>query len=244
MRRTLRHIITGLLLSAAAIAAEPTGVIVEMSPPQIQRHSFDPANPPAEMPKLNPAEVGTCVYQIGCATDLHAAGTRVVLGRNPAARVSSIKIKGHLRVTIWTPINCPPKILAHEEAHRAICERYYRPASEIARRIGAAVLGRSLNVPISDDQGVATAMKQIQDSVVAEFMTATMTRCEIAQERFDAITQHSINPIGASEAMARAIAEESAQGPTRPRSTPQRPAFNPDGYRGKTEVRNYGAQTG
>lgn len=193
------------------------------------------------MPKLKPPEVGTCVYQIGCAMDLQAAGTRAVLGRSHPAHISSIRITGHLRITIWTPINCPPKILAHEEGHRAICERYYRPASEIARRVGAAVLGRSLNVPINDDPGVASAMKKIEESVIADFIGATMTRCEFAQERFDAITQHSINPIGEAEAMARAIADEAAHASSRVRTTPQRPVSNLDPDHGSMEERNHGA---
>lgn len=208
MRKLCWVWLLGWALLGPLNAAEPTGVVVEMKPAVIQRRSFDPARPPREMPKLTPPEVGTCVFEFACDTDVRATGRRTIVGRSPSARVSYAKITGRLRITIWTPLHCPPKILAHEEGHRAICERYYQPAAELARRIGEGMVGTSLAVPIHEAAGVQAALKRLQDEAIAAFMRGTMARCEFAQDRFDAITQHSIAPIGEAEAMAQAIADE------------------------------------
>jgi hypothetical protein len=51
-------------------------------------------------------------------------------------------------------------------------------------------------------------LKKIQAAVIADYMRETATRCDAAQARYDAITEHSMNSIPESEAMARAMAEE------------------------------------
>jgi hypothetical protein len=191
----------GVMLSIAH-AAEPR-VRVDIAPPVVARHTFDLAHPPAEMPTLTPPEVGTCVFKFDCGMETQAAGSR---WRAPA--VTDVVIRAHLTITIWTPIGGPQKVVTHEEGHRRICEIYYRPAGDIAERIGWAAIGSPLR------NGTQQQLKQQLDALqrrsIAEFLRETATRCEYAQERFDAITSHSMNPVAESVAMAQALLDERA----------------------------------
>lgn len=202
-------VVVGLLLASgsAVLAAAPPRVTVEAAPAKIERRTFDPRNPPAEMPKLTPPEVGTCVYQFACSTEAQASGSRARLGREPA-RVTEIALRASLTVTIWTPQNGPAKILAHEEAHREICEYYYDQAEAIGRRLAQRALGTPLQSRTT--AGMEAELDRLQKSLIREFLHETATRCDFAQDRFDAITQHSMNPIGEQVALVRAIAAEEA----------------------------------
>ncbi|HTO04033.1 MAG TPA: hypothetical protein VL069_10045, partial [Opitutus sp.] len=200
-------IAAALVLSALAVAAESTsgGVVIKVEPTKVTRRTFDRQNPPAEMPKLTPPEVGTCAYSFGCATEVVVRGTR---GRT--AKVTGVEVSTRLTITIWTPQDGPPKVLAHEEGHREICEIYYAPAESIARELAKREIGRTLSVSVRDTAAAEAELKRIQNNLIAEFMRETAARCDFAQARFDAITQHSMDPIAESSAIVRAVAEEAA----------------------------------
>lgn len=198
-----------LVLAAPALrAASRPNVVVEIVPAKIERRTFDPANPPAEMPKLTPPEVGTCVYRFGCSTEMQAEGARSRAGLRPG-RVTEVVLQASLEVTLWTPRGGPAKILAHEEAHREIAEFYYDNAERIGRELAQRALGTQLKTRTK--KAMEAELDGLQKHVIREFLRETATRCDYAQARFDAITGHSMNPISESAAMARAIAaEESA----------------------------------
>ena len=196
----------GALLFGCAIAAadtSPQGSVIKVEPTQVTRRTFDRQNPPAEMPKLTPPEVGTCAYSFGCATEIVVKGTR---GR--PARVTGVEVSTKLTITLWTPQDGPSKILAHEEGHREICEIYYAPAKAIARDLARRTIGRRLSTSVRDREATEVELKRIQNAIIAEFMRETASRCDFAQARFDAITQHSMDPIPESEAILRAVTEE------------------------------------
>jgi hypothetical protein len=194
------------VLSITSVAAESglVGVVVKVDPPHVTRRTFDPKNPPKEMPTLTPPEVGTCVYSFGCSTEIVMRGER---GRT--ARVTGVQVATRLGITLWTPQAGPPKILAHEEGHRAIAEMYYQLAEPVARRLAGQVLGKPVSWSTGRDEKAAeTELKKIQDELIAEYLRETARRCDVAQAHFDTITQHSMDPIPESEAVASAIAEE------------------------------------
>lgn len=207
----------GLLISLGFFAsllraASSPQVTVEIAPATIERRTFDPANPPAEMPKLTPPEVGTCVYQVGCSTEAQAEGERS-RGQLQPGRVTEVVLRATLSITLWTPRGGPPKILAHEEGHREICEYYYDEAEQIGRRLAQRTLGARLSSRTR--KAMTVELDVVQKRLIGEFLRETATRCDFAQGRFDAITAHSMNPISESAAMARAIAaEESAYAQT------------------------------
>lgn len=199
-----------LLLSLAppsSDASPETAVAIEVVPAQIVRRTFDPKNPPADMPKLTPPEVGTCVYQFGCSTEAQARGSRSRLLPRPG-RVTEIALRATLKVTLWTPVNGPAKILAHEEAHREICEYYYDNAEQVGRRLAERALGTTLRSKASAE--MERELDALQKTLIREFLSETATRCDLAQARFDAITNHSMSPIAEDVALTRAIAAEEA----------------------------------
>lgn len=219
--------LTLLVLSAPLLrAASSPKVVVEIAPAKIERRTFDPANPPAAMPKLTPPEVGTCVYRFGCSTEMQAEGTSSRSGLQPG-RVTEVLLQASLEVTLWTPRGGPAKILAHEEAHREIAEFYYDNAEKIGRELAQRTLGTRLKTRTK--KAMEAELDALQKRVIREFLRETATRCDYAQARFDAITEHSMNPISESAAMARAIAaEESAYAQTGSgRSTPATAASEP-----------------
>jgi len=202
-------LVLGLMVGfthGATAESVPEGVVIKISPPKITRRTFDPQNPPKEMPKLTPPEVGTCVYSFGCTTEVVLRG---VTGK--FARLSGVEVSTRLSITLWTPEVGPPKILAHEEGHRAICEIYYRDADLIARELAERQIGRQIPVKIRDKDVAQAELRKIQDAIIAEFMRETANRCDHAQARYDAITQHSVDPIPESEAIGRSLAEEATE---------------------------------
>ena len=200
----LGWLLGGLPVAVCAAPASPVqGVVVQVEPPVIIRRTFDPARPPSDMPKLTPPEVGTCVYSFGCTTEIEIRG----MPGHPA-RVTAVQVHPRLTITLWTPRDGPAKILAHEEAHRAISEVYYGPAESVARQLAQRELGRTLIAAASDRRAIDAELRAIQDRLIAAFLRQTATRCDFAQARFDAITEHSMNPIPEGVAIAQALAEE------------------------------------
>jgi hypothetical protein len=128
--------------------------------------------------------------------------------RGKTARLSGVEVATRLQITLWTPLEGPAKVLAHEEGHRAICEIYYEGADLIARELGEREIGRQISSAIGDKNAAEVELKKIQDALIAAFMRETARRCDFAQARFDAITQHSINPIDESAAITLALDEE------------------------------------
>lgn len=207
IHRTMKALVLwGMLLVGCVSAvtdASPQGIVLKIEPAKITRRTFDRQNPPAEMPKLTPPEVGTCAYSFGCATEVVVHGTP---GR--PAKVAGVEVSTKLTITIWTPQGGNPKILAHEEGHREICEIYYAPAESIARDLAKRAIGKRITASVRNTAATEAELKRIQNGLIAEFMRETASRCDFAQSRFDAITQHSMNSIPESDAIIRAVAEE------------------------------------
>ncbi len=189
------------LVAGVPARATPPEVTVDVTPPQIARRTFDPANPPAQMPRLTPPEVGTCVFKFDCTMETQASGSE-----QGTARVTKVQVRTGLTITIWTPVGGPERVVNHEEGHRRICEIYYSPARDIAERIGWQAVGAPLSGGTQPE--LEHELDVLQKHSIVEFLRDTATRCEYAQRRFDAITNHSMNPIPESTAIAQAILEE------------------------------------
>ena len=207
-RQTLS--LAGLVLFAASThaASPPPTVKVEKIPPRIERRTFDPKQPPADMPKLTPPEAAMCVYKFECDTRLGVVFPRLRL-KTTSATVNLSQITARLSITIWTPENATPQIKAHEETHREICEVYYAAVDRFARPLASRYIGRKITVSGEDhDDAIDEVLRTLQSEMLAEFMENTAQRCLVAQQRFDAITKHGTNAVPNSEARDRALAEE------------------------------------
>jgi hypothetical protein len=202
-----------MIAFAASLAAVPALATAQRSPvtvtredPIIERTEFDPRRPPRDMPELNPPESGVCKTTFELAASVNYSAER--LSRTTARiYVDELDIVTRLNFEIFTVRGGGPKLRAHEEAHRIIGEHYYRDAARIAEEIGKRLIGQTFDGSGRDQE---SAQQDAFNQVVAEIERAYMARVRIpsasANERFDDITNHGLNPIDEAEAIALAVA--------------------------------------
>jgi hypothetical protein len=192
------------LSRAVAQPRDRSAVRVEREEPVITRTDFDPRRPPADMPPLTPPEAGVCKTTFELSAGVSYSAERLAGGAR--IYVDGLEIATKLRIDIYTALDSPPKLRAHEEGHRAIGEHYYRSSGTIAEDIGRRLIGRSYEGRGADD---AAAQRDAFGKVVAELERAYMARVRVpsaaANERFDEITNHGLAAIDADEAVALAI---------------------------------------
>ena len=195
-------------LPGQSLAAQASTVRVRREPPVIERIEFDPRRPPKDMPPLTPPESGVCKTTFELRANVTYSAERLSQTR-ARIYVDELDIVTRLRFDIFTVKNAPPKLRAHEEAHRAIGEHFYRDAAKIAEEIGRRLIGATFEGTGADE---AEAQREGFDEVIATIERAYMARVRIpsaaANERFDAITKHGLEPIDEDEAIALALAGE------------------------------------
>lgn len=203
-----------LLAVAAALAglgprrgfAQRSPVRVTREEPVVERREFNPRRPPHDLPPLTPPESGVCKTTFELGASVTYSSERL---SDTSARiyVDELDIITRLRFEIFTVRGAPPKLRAHEEGHRAIGEHYYRDAAQIAEEIGRRLIGETFVASGVDQEA---AQRAGFEQVVAEIEHAYMARMRIpsaaANERFDAITNHGLEPIDEAEAIALALA--------------------------------------
>jgi len=180
-------------------------VTVRVTPSQVQRHRYDPARPPLGV-KLAADELGVCITRFGCGVEFRAGWDRIG-DRFSAATISAVEIETRVTIDIWTLAGAAATVAAHEEAHRTISEHFYATAGTVARRLGRRVVGRRLPMP-RNAAAAGPDLRPLETEVIAGFLRETSKRCEYAQTRFDAITDHGRRSIDNRRAIAQAIAEE------------------------------------
>jgi len=196
-----------LPLATEAGAARPE-VTVKREEPKVSRQTFDPRRPPANMPKLTPPESGVCDFDFTIKVGIsHSVSNQQ--GNTVEIMVDEIDLVTTLDVRIWTARGSPPKLLAHEDGHRLICEYYYQNADFIAREVAEPMIGRTFTAQGANRQAaistaVSTAIKTISD----EYMNRTRVRASAAQRRYDRLTAHGTRPIGEAEAIAQIVKED------------------------------------
>jgi hypothetical protein len=206
-RRLLLAATAGVgLLALKPVRAQRSPVRVERAEPVISRTEFDPRRPPRDMPELTPPESGVCKTTFELAASVNYSAER--LSRTTARiYVDELEIVTRLRFDIFTVKDAPPKLRAHEEGHRAIGEHYYEGSVSIAGEIGRRLIGETFDGTGLDQEA---AQQDAFNKVVAEIERAYMARVRIpsaaANQRFDDITDHGLNPIGEAEALRLAIA--------------------------------------
>jgi hypothetical protein len=198
------------LLPPWAARAQRSPVRVQREEPVVERAEFDPRRPPRDMPELTPPESGVCKTTFELSASVTYSAER--LSRTTArVYVDELDIVTRLRFHIFTVKNGPAKLRAHEEGHRAIGEHYYEDAAQIAGDIGRRLIGATFDGTGVDQEG---AQQDGFGKVVAEIERAYMARVRVpsasANERFDEITNHGLNPIDETEAVRLAIAGAAA----------------------------------
>jgi hypothetical protein len=201
-----------LIAFAATFAALPMLANAQRSPvtvtredPIIERTEFDPRRPPRDMPELHPPESGVCKTTFELAASVSYSAER--LSRTTARiYVDELDIVTRLHFEIFTVRDGGPKLRAHEEAHRAIGEHYYEGAARIAEDIGRRLIGQTFDGSGADqDSAQQDAFNRVVEEIERTYMARVRIPSAAANERFDDITNHGLNPIDEAEAISLAI---------------------------------------
>jgi hypothetical protein len=200
-----------VLLRTRTAAGQRSPVRVTREEPVILRTEFDPLAPPYGMPPLTPPEAGVCRTTFELDAGVTYSAQRL---SRTAARITvdGLDIVTRVRFDIFTARDTPPKLLAHEEGHRAIGEHYYEDAATVADEIGRRLIGKTFDGVGADLEAARRdAFSQVVASIERDYMARIRTPSAAANERFDEITRHGLDEIDEAEAVALAIAGSAAR---------------------------------
>jgi hypothetical protein len=196
----------------ALVQAKPGDVTVHHEPPQVQTKTFDPANPPPEMPPLKPGEAAVTESSFSCQTMIGVLVTSQQPGVGTCratVKITSVTTTLRLGIVIWLPQQGARKLTAHEEGHRIIDERYYAGASEIAERLSRAMIGDEVTAEGSDcDAAAQAAIRNAGNELCGQYMAAVQFPAARAQVVYDQLTDHGRNEMGEKQAIAAAMKKQ------------------------------------
>ena len=199
------------ILSCNRPPKESPAVTIHKQPVNFSRRTFDPANPPPDMPSLNRGENAACDSNFSSNATV-VGQTRQTDATHATLTVAHIKMELQLNLSIWVPNSVTAHVSEHEEGHRQISEYYYQTADKLAERIAATYVGRQVEIAGTDLQ--AESNKFLQQTAAA--ITADYSR-ELnpapAQLLYDSITDHSRNEVVVEDAVEHAIKNASVESP-------------------------------
>jgi hypothetical protein len=191
------------VLSCNHPANEQPAVTINRQPVNFSSRSFDPAQPPSDMPPLTEGEYAACDSNF-LSNATVAGQTRQTDATHAMLTITHIKMDLQLNLTVWVPSGANEHVAEHEEGHRQIAEYYYQTADKLAERIATTYVGRQIEIAGTELQ--AEANKFLQQTAAA--ITADYSR-ELnpgpAQLLYDSITDHSRNDVVVKDAVAHAI---------------------------------------
>jgi hypothetical protein len=198
-------------LSCNRSPKETPAVTINKQPVNFARRTFDPANPPPDIPRLNQGENAACDSNF-LSNAAVAGQSRQTDATHVIVTVTHVKMDLQLNLTIWVPNDVTQRVTEHEEGHRQISEYFYRTADELAERIAATYVGRQVDIVGTDLQ--AESNKFLQQTAAA--ITADYGK-ELnpgpTQLLYDNITDHSRNEVVVKDAVAHAIKNASIELP-------------------------------
>jgi hypothetical protein len=187
---------------APQAAAKP---ITDKQPVAFAQRSFDPANPPSDMPPLGEGEEAECDSNF--ISDANVSGRmQKIDSTNATVTITQVKVTLQLKVTIWVPDGATQHVVDHEEGHRQISEHYYQFADKLVADIAAPYIGRRIAISGSDlNAEFRNALLQLSKDITAEYNNKLNP--DPTQRRYDDLTDHSRNERDSKEAAAQAIKE-------------------------------------
>jgi hypothetical protein len=189
-------------------------VTVIKEPLAVTTRTFDPANPPPDMPPLSPGEIAVC--DANYVSNVSVAGQ----GRQTDATheiVSITEVRANLRlvVTIWLPEGASQHVAEHEDGHRQIAEALYQSADKLVTQIAASYIGKQDLISGSDLNGEFTKLLQQEGAAITDEYNKQLNP-EPIQVRYDAITDHSRNDVAAADAVAQVLKDTNLASATTP----------------------------
>lgn len=189
--------------SVAETQQEMAAPVVVRQPANIAKRTFDPANPPADMPPLSAGEAAQCVSDFLSSARV-SGQTRRTDPTHATVTITQIHVTLQMNVNIWTPNGASQQVMEHEEGHRQISEYYYRTADQLAARIASAYMGKQIDVSGADPGSAASeALQQAGAEITAEYNKELNPNP--TQLLYDSITDHARNGVVAQDAVDHAL---------------------------------------
>jgi hypothetical protein len=201
-------VLSAMLFSWPGLAR--ANVTIKREPPVVEYKIFDPADPPADMPKLNQGESAVTNTVFGCTANARYG----VVERKAAAsqKVATVELAGlqltlRLQIVIYLPTNAQEKLKAHEEGHRRIAEQIYRERAEkVAREVATKADGRKYQGEGSTPTAATKAAVQSAINPVASgYLKLTADMSARVGDIYDDLTAHGTNKTPEDEAIKKAF---------------------------------------
>jgi hypothetical protein len=199
------------VLSCNRPPKEPPAVTINKQPVNFARRTFDPTNPPSDMPRLTQGEYAACDSDF-LSNAAVAAQTRQTDATHATISVTHIKMDLQLNITIWEPNEATKHVTEHEEGHRQIAEYYYQTADKLAERIATTYVGKQVDIAATDLQSESNKfLQQTAAAVTADY--GSELNPGPTQLLYDSITDHSRNEVVVKDAVAHAIKNAAIESP-------------------------------
>jgi hypothetical protein len=190
-------------LSSSGTSGETSVPSISKQPVNFVNRTFDPANPPSDMPPLTSGENAECDSEF--LSNASVGGeTRQSDATHATLTITHVSVTLQLNISIWAPANVSQHVMEHEEGHRQISEYYYQTAGEIAERIAAPYIGRQVDISGTDLNAESNKLLQQMAGEITEEYRKELNP-ESTQLLYDNITDHSRNEVAVNDAVAHAL---------------------------------------
>ena len=185
------------------LPSEAPAPTIDKQPLVFASRTFDPANPPADMPPLAAGENAECDSDFMSNASVGGKSQKID-ATHATLTITQINVTLQLLITIWAPAGVTQHVIEHEEGHREISESYYQTADKVAERIAAAYMGKQIELTGTDPGAESSKMlRQIAADITDEYNKELNP--EPAQLLYDTITDHSRNEVVVKDAIAHAL---------------------------------------
>jgi hypothetical protein len=192
-------------------SAQAPAAIIDKQPVAFANRTFDPTNPPSDMPPLATGEEAECDSNF--LSDASVGGeTQQTDATHAFVTITQIKITLQLDITIWAPAGVSAHVMEHEEGHRQISEYYYQSADKVAEQIAAKYRGEKVEITGAD---IGAESNKFLQQTATEITSAYKKELnpEATQLLYDSITDHGRNEVVVKDAVASAIKNVVAESP-------------------------------
>jgi hypothetical protein len=178
-------------------------VQINKEPVAFASHTFDPAAPPTDMPPLPSGEIAECDSNFLSRASVRGQ-PRKTDATHATVTITQVLVRLQLHINIWLPIGATQIVAEHEEGHRQISEYYYQTADKLAERIGAAYIGKHVEVTGADlDAESAKMLLQVATDITNDYNKELNSNP--TQLLYDAITDHARNGVISKDAVDHAL---------------------------------------
>ncbi len=191
--------------------SEHSGSTISKQPIVLATHTFDPANPPPDMPPLGSGENAECDSDFRSNASVRGE-TQPTDATRAIVTISHVNVTLQLTINIWVPTGVTQHVLEHEDGHRQISEFYYQTADKLAERIASTYLGKQVEITGTDLAAASNKMLQEMAAAITEEYDKELNPGP-TQLLYDAITDHGRNEVVVQDAVAHALKNISMESP-------------------------------